>query len=111
MSLIVDIVSWALFLTGGGLMLIGGFGLVRFPNFFTRLHAAGMVDTGGAAALLLGMALQAGWTMVTVKLVLVGIFLFFTAPTASHAVAHASLLGGLSPDRGAEPDDTPAKDT
>ena len=110
MSLVIDIASWALFLIGGGLMLIGGFGLVRFPNFFTRLHAAGVVDTGGAAALLLGMALQAGWTMVTVKLVLVGIFLFFTAPTASHAVAHASLLGGLSPDQGAEPDDTPAKD-
>jgi multicomponent Na+:H+ antiporter subunit G len=104
MSLLVDVASWALFIIGGGLMLIGGIGMVRLPNFFTRLHAAGLVDTGGAAALLLGMALQAGWSMVTVKLVLIGIFLFFTSPTASHAVAHASLLGGLSPDQGAEPD-------
>jgi len=106
-TFLVDMASWALFVAGGGLMLIGGLGMVRLPNFFARLHASGLVDTGGAAALLLGMALQAGWSMVTVKLVLIGIFLFFTSPTASHAVAHASLLGGLAPDVGAKRDDGP----
>jgi multicomponent Na+:H+ antiporter subunit G len=110
MNLLVDIASWALFIIGGGLMLLGGIGMVRMPNFFTRLHAGGLVDTGAAAALLLGMALQAGWSMVTVKLVLIGIFLFFTSPTASHAVAHAALLGGLSPDRGTEPDEPPKQE-
>jgi len=110
MSLVVDIASWILFAIGGGLIIIGGLGMVRLPNFFTRLHASALVDTGGAAALLLGMALQAGWSMVTVKLVLIGIFLFFTSPTASHVVGHAALLGGLMPDRGAEPDDPPDRE-
>jgi len=98
MSLVLDIVSWALMLLGGGLMVTSAIGILRLPDFFTRLHAAGIADTGGAALLLLGMAIQAGFTLVTVKLVMIGIFLFFTSPTASHAVAHAALIGGLSPD-------------
>ena len=105
MSLVIDIASGALLAIGGILMLIGGIGMVRLPNFFTRLHAAGLTDTGGAATLLLGLALQAGFTMVTVKLVLIAVFLFFTAPTSSHAVAHAALLGGLEPGKGDAPDE------
>ncbi|MDZ4735834.1 MAG: monovalent cation/H(+) antiporter subunit G [Rhodospirillaceae bacterium] len=98
MSLAVDILSWALMLGGGFFMLVSGVGMLRLPDLFTRLHGASVADTGGAALLLLGMALQAGFTLVTVKLLLIGIFLFFTTPTASHAVAHAALIGGLSPD-------------
>ena len=98
MSLAVDILSWLLMLGGGILMLVSGIGMIRLPDLFTRLHGASVADTGGAALLLLGMALQAGFTLVTVKLLLIGIFLFFTTPTASHAVAHAALIGGLSPD-------------
>lgn len=105
MSLVIDIASGALLAIGAVLMLIGGLGMVRLPNFFTRLHAAGLTDTGGAATLLLGLALQAGFTMVTVKLLLIGVFLFFTAPTSSHAVAHAALLGGLEPGKGEAPDE------
>lgn len=98
MSLAIDLLSWLLMAGGGVLMVISGLGLVRLPNIFTRLHAAGLADTGGVALLLLGMGLQAGWSMVTVKLILIAVFLFFTAPTASHAVAHAAILGGLSPE-------------
>ena len=98
MSLALDIASWALMVLGGGLMVTSAIGLLRLPDVFTRLHGASIADTGGAALLLLGMALQAGFTLVTVKLALIGIFLFFTTPTASHAVAHAAILGGLSPD-------------
>ena len=98
MSLAVDIASWLLMVGGGLLMVASGIAMLRLPDFFTRLHGAGLADTGGAGLLLLGMALQGGFTMVTVKLVLIGVFLFVTAPTASHAVAHAALLGGLSPD-------------
>jgi multicomponent Na+:H+ antiporter subunit G len=97
-SLAVDILSWALMLAGGFFMLVSGIGMIRLPDLFTRLHGASVADSGGAALLLLGMALQAGFTLVTVKLLLIGIFLFFTTPTASHAVAHAALIGGLSPD-------------
>jgi multicomponent Na+:H+ antiporter subunit G len=102
MSLLVDIASWILFAVGGLLFVTTGLGLVRLPNLFARLHAGGIGDTGASAALLLGMALQAGWSMVTVKLLLIGVFLFVTAPTSTHALAHAALLGGLSPDRTGE---------
>ncbi len=105
MSLLVDIASWLLLTAGGCLMAASGLGLVRLPNLFARIHAGGLADTGGAALLILGMALQAGWTLITVKLILVGIFLFFTAPTASHALAHAALLGGIDPDATAEGDE------
>ena len=98
MSLLVDIASWALMLAGGVLVVGSGIGLVRLSNLFARLHAGGLADTGGAALLLLGMGLQAGWSLITVKLLLIAAFLFFTAPTASHALAHAAILGGLSPD-------------
>ncbi len=98
MSAALDIASWVLLVGGALLMTIGALGLIRLPDFFTRLHAAGVVDTGGAGLLLLGMALQTGFDLVTVKLVLIGLVLALTAPTASHAVAHSALLGGLSPD-------------
>jgi len=110
MSLALDIASWILIVGGALLMVVCAVGMLRFPDFFTRLHAASLADTGGAALLLLGMALQAGFTLVTVKLALIAGLLLLTAPTASHAVGHAGLLGGLSPEdpsrnQSAGPDD------
>ena len=102
MTLVVDILSWVLLMTGAAFMLLSALGMIRLPDFFTRLHGASLSDTGGAALMLLGMMLQAGFTLVTVKLVLIGVFLFFTSPTATHAVAHAALIGGLSPDKPSE---------
>ena len=97
MSAILDIASWAALVTGGVLILIGGLGMVRFPDLFTRMHAASVTDTGGAGLVLFGLMLQAGFTIVTVKLVLILWFLLFTGPVASHALAKAALHGGLEP--------------
>ena len=83
---------------GGLLMVISALGMLRLPDFFTRLHAGGVADTGGACLLLLGMALQTDFDLNTAKLALIGIVLFLTAPAANHAVAHSAILGGLSPD-------------
>jgi multicomponent Na+:H+ antiporter subunit G len=105
LSLFIDIASWLLLTAGGCLMAASGLGLVRLPNLFARIHAGGLADTGGAALLILGMALQAGWTLVTVKLIMIGIFLFFTAPTAGHALAHAALLGGIDPEASGDGDE------
>ncbi len=102
MSAAVDIASWIAMVTGGLLLVTGALGMVRLPDLFTRLHAASLADTGGAALLLLGMVLQTDFGLDTVKLVLIGIVLFLTAPTATHAVAHSALLGGISPDAAGE---------
>lgn len=94
-DLAVDIVSWALIVTGSVFLLIGAIGIIRMPDFFTRLHAAGITDTMGAALLVAGMMVQAGLSLVTVKLFLIGAFLFFTSPTATHAIANAAFVAGM----------------
>jgi multicomponent Na+:H+ antiporter subunit G len=98
MSLLLDILSWVFLLVGGALMVVSALGIIRLPDIFTRLHAASIADTGGAFLLLTGMLMQADSWQVAVKLAMIGIILFLTTPTASHAVAHAALIGGLSPD-------------
>ena len=94
-NLILDIVSWILLLAGSIFVLIGAFGILRLPDFYTRLHAAGLTDTMGAGLVLLGLLLQAETFMVGIKLVIIGAFLLFTSPTTSHATARAALAAGL----------------
>jgi len=94
---IVDLLSWALLLAGGALGIIGGIGIYRFPDFYCRLHAASITDTLCAMLILLGLGLQAGWSIAAFKLALIFAFLFFTSPTASHALANAALHSGLKP--------------
>ena len=97
MSLPVDVLSWLCLLAGGAFCVIGGLGLLRMPDFYTRMHAASVTDTLGAGLLLLGMMLQSGASLVTVKLVMVGLLIFFASPTATHALAKAARARGLEP--------------
>ncbi len=97
METALDILSWVLLLGGGAFVMIGGIGLLRLPDFYTRLHAAGMTDTLGAGLIILGMMVAGGLGLVTVKLVLLGVLIFFTSPTATHAIANAAFTAGLEP--------------
>ena len=97
MSTLIDVASWVLLLAGGAFCMIGALGLVRMPDFFTRMHAASVTDTLGAGLMLLGLMLQAGFSLVTVKLIVLGLLIFFTSPTATHALAQAALARGLQP--------------
>ena len=97
MSALVDAASWALLSTGGFFCVVGGIGLLRMPDFYTRLHAASVNDTLGAGLVLFGLVLQAGWTLVAAKLVVIGLLIFFTSPAATHALAKAALGRGLQP--------------
>ena len=78
-------------------LVLGASGLLRFPDFFSRTHAASMTDTAGAGFILLGLALHAGASLVTLKLGFVLLFLLFTSPTAGHALAQAALADGQRP--------------
>jgi len=78
-------------------VLAGTLGVLRLPDFYTRLHAAGMTDTLGAEMILLGLIIQSGFTQMSLKLLIVAFFLFVTSPTATHAVAHAAYKAGLKP--------------
>ena len=94
-DIIINSASAILMGAGSIFILIGALGLVRLPDFYTRMHAAGVTDTLGAELLLLGMMLQAGLSLVTLKLVLISLFIFFTSPTSTHAVANATRVMGL----------------
>lgn len=97
MSGLIDAASWACLAAGGLFCVIGVLGLVRMPDFYTRVHAASVTDTLGAGLVLIGLMLQAGLTMVAVKLIIVGLLLFFTSPTATHALVRAAYVRGVKP--------------
>lgn len=97
MSLVLDIISWVSLALGGIFCVIGAIGLLRMPDFFTRMHAASVIETLGAGLILLGLCLQAGWTLIMVKLLMLGVLILFASPTATHALAKAALIRGLKP--------------
>ena len=96
---VVDAASWGLLLVGGAFVFIGGLGVLRLPDLYTRLHAAGLTDTLGTLGVLLGIMLQAGLSLSALKLAAILLFLMLTSPTASYAIANAALLAGV-PARG-----------
>jgi multicomponent Na+:H+ antiporter subunit G len=95
--MVVDIASWALLAAGGLFCIAGGVGLLRMPDFYTRVHAASLADNVGALLVLGGLALQSGWSLVTVKLFVVAALILMTSPVATHALARAALGRGLAP--------------
>lgn len=97
MNPLLDLVSWAAILAGSMFVLVGTLGLLRLPDVYCRLHGAGMTDTMGAGLLVAGMLLQAPDWLVAAKLVLILVFLAFTSPITSHALARAALHGGVVP--------------
>jgi multicomponent Na+:H+ antiporter subunit G len=107
MSLVVDLFSWFFLLIGGFFAIVGALGLLRMPDFFTRMHAASVTETLGVGFLLIGMVLQAGFTLVAAKLVILGVLISFASPTATHALAKAALARGLKPLLA--PEDEPSK--
>ncbi|KPJ94767.1 MAG: sodium:proton antiporter [Gammaproteobacteria bacterium SG8_15] len=95
--MILETLSWICLLLGAVLGMVGGIGMHRFPDFYTRLHAASITDTLCAALFLLGLGFQAGLSLAALKLCLIFIFIFITSPTASHSLANAAMHGGLQP--------------
>jgi multicomponent Na+:H+ antiporter subunit G len=93
----IQVVSAVLLALGGIVMLGGATGVVRFPDFYTRLHAGGKSDTLGAALILIGLALPLGLDLISLKLLLIVVFVFIFNPTATHALARGAWLSGVVP--------------
>ena len=96
-QLLISILSGFFILLGVLALLIGALGLLRLPDVYCRIHAVGMIDTAGASFIILGLAIHEGVSLVTVKLLFIGIFLFFTSPIATHAVAQVAHKSGVAP--------------
>jgi len=94
---IMEIIASVFLGVGALFVVIGGIGLIRLPDFYTRMHAAGVTDTVGAGGILVGLMFIEGASLVTVKLFLILLFIFFTSPTSSHSVAKAAMGAGFKP--------------
>lgn len=97
MEALLDIVSWVSIAAGGFFYLVGAIGLIRMPDVFTRMHAVSVSETLGTGLLFLGMILQAGLTLVAVKLLIIFLVLMVVAPVSTHALARAALHDGAMP--------------
>ncbi len=96
-GIILQFLSWTLIAGGTFFVVIGAIGTLRFPDFWPRLHAASITESAGVILLLVGLCLHAGWTLVMLKLIFIGVFLLITGPTSTHAIANAALVSGLRP--------------
>ncbi len=97
MTAILELLSAVCLLLGGVLCITGGVGLLRMPDFFSRVHAAGVTETLAALLLLIGLLLQMEWSLDSVKVVMILILVLTTNPTATHALTKATLHGGQRP--------------
>ena len=97
MDMLVLVLSGLSIAIGVIALLIGSLGLIRLPDVYCRIHAVGMIDTAGAGFIILGMIIHQGFSLVSFKLALIGVFLFFTSPIATHAVAQVAHKMGVKP--------------
>ncbi len=97
MQLLTDIISWTTILGGSFFVITGGIGILRLPDFFTRLHAVSMPDTLGVGLIVIGLVVQTGFSLTSVKLIMILLFMLFTGPAATHALAKAAIHGKLEP--------------
>ena len=97
MELLRDLLTGACILSGSFFCIVGGIGIIRLPDFFSRLHGASVTDTLGAGLIFAGLMLYSGLNLVTVKLVMIMAILLLTSPTAVHAIAKAARMSGAKP--------------
>lgn len=94
----LDVLSWAFIVGGIVFCLIGGYGILKLKDVYARLHAASLIDTLGIGLMFVGLMFQAGFTLVSAKLILILIFVFFTSPTATYALARAAINHDVLPE-------------
>lgn len=97
MAILLDIVTFICLVVGVISMLIGSYGLLKLPDMFSRMHAAGMVDTLGLGLIMVGLIFQAGFSLISFKLLLIVVIIINTGPAVTHALAQAALSSGMKP--------------
>jgi len=96
MEILLDVSSGLFLLIGSFLCLSGGVGILRFPDFYTRMHAVGVTETLATAMILIGLILHSPDFLVDIKLLIILLMTLFLSPTASHALANAAMNDELS---------------
>ena len=94
---ILHIIASFFVISGSIAIVIGLIGVYRMPDFYTRLHAASVIDTLGTIFIIFGLVLFSGINIVSAKLILIMLFILITTPAAAHALAKSALHGNLQP--------------
>ena len=97
MDTLINLISFIFIFIGSITILIGSLGLLRLPDVFSRIHAVGMIDTAGIGFIIFGLLIYSGFTIVSIKLLILGFVLIFTSPISGHAVAISAKKTGLEP--------------
>lgn len=105
----LEILAGVFLALGGFFVLVGGVGMLRMPDLYTRMHAASVTETMGTLLIMIGLMILAGWTLASFKLFAILMFLLFTGPVAAYAVANTALIAGVKPylDPNSPADDEP----
>jgi len=97
MLFVLELISALFLLAGSFLCISGGVGILRFPDFYTRMHAVGVTDSLALGLVIIGLMLQSPATIVTIKLIMILLLGLLISPAASHALAKAALHSGVQP--------------
>lgn len=97
MDAITEILA-ALFLVSGFFFVsVGAIGVLRMPDFYTRLHASSKCETLGIALSLIGLAIYEGFTFTSLKLLLIVFFVFIANPIGTHILTRAAYRWKVKP--------------
>lgn len=97
MGIIITIISGLFLVVGCFFIVVASIGIIRFPDVYSRIHPAGKSDTLGQAMIFIGLMIYEGFSFVSIKLLIIVIFIFITNPTATHALVNAAHVAGLKP--------------
>jgi multicomponent Na+:H+ antiporter subunit G len=93
----MTVIAGLLFVIGLLFIIVAVVGILRLPDFYTRLHAMGKCDTLGIVLVLVALAIHAGMSLDSAKILLIAIAMWLANPTATHALGRAALRSGLTP--------------
>jgi multicomponent Na+:H+ antiporter subunit G len=92
-----EIITTILLVTGALFMLIGGLGIVRFPDLYMRISASAKASTLGAGFALLALAVHFNELGITMRAIATIVFLAITGPVAAHLISRAAYFVGIAP--------------
>jgi multicomponent Na+:H+ antiporter subunit G len=90
MSIVTDILTVVFILAGFFFFFTATLGLIRLPDFYTRLHATGKGDTLAVLYMLIGLAIHSGFNLTSAKIIFIAVFMFLAQPTSTHAISGAA---------------------
>lgn len=98
MDIIINIIGILCLFIGSVLCIFGGIGVLRFPDFYTRMHAVGVTDTLGTGMILIGLMPYSPDLLTFSKLVMILLLTLLISPTTSNVLAKAAMQNGLMPE-------------